>query len=365
MKKDISLIKNGIVIINIIVLSVFVGCGGTGNYEHIDVKEAVLFNEKSFKEVKKISHSIVNNEFIGNPVRITLIDSLLYVVDMSLDSIVHLFDIKNNKYLGLRIGRGHGPGELVTSGYIYPSPDGKFVWVYDLTLRRLVKYNKMNAKKRSVTEVEKIMFTKDMSIRNPRWITDSIFVCTNSDNYKERFLFFDRQLNHKPVYNPLFFFKRNIPDFVLNEIFSALINIKSDMSKIVLAGGYFDCIEIYNSKGELLNVLKGPEEGFTFYYNKQRTENTGRVIKSDDSKRAYIDLVCTNEQIYVLYSGKERRDETGYSNSNIIYSFDWDGNPLTKYELDCQIFSFDVDENSKKIYAIEVMESMIVSFDIN
>jgi hypothetical protein len=351
-------------IVTIIGLLFFIGCNGV-IYEHIDLKEAVLFNERSFKEIKEISHSIVNNKFIGNPVRITFIDSLLYVVDKSLDSVIHLFDVKNNIYMGLRIGRGQGPGELVTSGYIYPSPDGKFIWVYDLTLRRLVKYDKINFKKKSIKVIENIRFTKDISIRNPRWITDSLFVCTRADSYKERFLFFDKHLNSKPVYNPRFLFKRNIPDFVLNEIFSVLLNIKPDRSKIVLAGGYFDCIEIYSSNGELLNLLKGPENEFRFHYNKQRTNDTKRVIKSDESKRAYIGLVCTNERIYALYSGKERRDKTDYSNSNIIYSFDWNGNPLTKYELDCQIIAFDVDENNRKIYAIEMMDSMIISFDLN
>ncbi|MDR1116533.1 MAG: hypothetical protein LBL33_10410, partial [Tannerella sp.] len=42
---------------------------------------------------------IVNDTFIGKPTRLTQIDTLLYVIDASLDSLVHKFDIKNNKMI--------------------------------------------------------------------------------------------------------------------------------------------------------------------------------------------------------------------------------------------------------------------------
>ncbi|MDR1116534.1 MAG: TolB-like 6-bladed beta-propeller domain-containing protein [Tannerella sp.] len=58
-----------------------------------------------------------------------------------------------------------------------------------------------------------------------------------------------------------------------------------------------------------------------------------------------------------MYSGKERRDSSNYSTSNIIYTFDWEGKLLKKYVLDCQIDSFDVDASTQTI-------SYIVSFNL-
>jgi hypothetical protein len=48
--------------------------------EYIKVKEATLFNDKSFMEIKMILHKDIDTVFIGNPVRVSLIDSLLYAV---------------------------------------------------------------------------------------------------------------------------------------------------------------------------------------------------------------------------------------------------------------------------------------------
>jgi hypothetical protein len=61
----------------------------------------------------------------------------------------------------------------------------------------------------------------------------------------------------------------------------------------------------------------------------------------------YIGLRCTNDRIYALYSEKEKMDESDYSTSNLIYTFDWEGHLLTKYEPDCRIISFDVDTSTQ------------------
>ncbi|MDR2139627.1 MAG: TolB-like 6-bladed beta-propeller domain-containing protein [Tannerella sp.] len=341
---------------------------GCDSNEYIEIKDAVIFNDKSFKEVKMLSHTDIDTEFIGNPVRMTKVDTFLYIVDSSIDSVVHLFDVKNNLYRGLMVGRGTGPNELLSSGYVHPSPDNQFVWLYDITGRQWVKYGKANVGKISVM-TEKIRFVKDtfatMTVEDPVWISDSLFVCVNLNSFKERFYFFDRQLKHKPVYNPRFSFKKNAPDFVLNEMFSILLNVKPDKSKIVLGGRYFDCLEVYHSSGILSTLTKGPEKGFNFNYDRQRSYARGAMIKSPETRRAYLCLKSTDERIYALYSGKEKQDVSNYSNSDVVFTFDWEGKPLTKYVLDCQIISFDVDENNKKIYAIREPEKSIIYFDLN
>ena len=65
--------------------------------------------------------NIVDDDFSGNPTRLTQIDTLLYVVDASLDTLVHKFDIKNGIYIGLGISKGNGPNELLSvgTGWLY------------------------------------------------------------------------------------------------------------------------------------------------------------------------------------------------------------------------------------------------------
>jgi hypothetical protein len=335
--------------------------------EYIKVKNSEPFNDESFKETQFLSHTVVDDDFIGNPVRMTKIDSLLYVVDASTDSIIHLFDVKNNIYKGLFIGRGVGPNELLTADYVHSSADRQSVWIYDITGRQWAQYDMNHPRKAFVHE--KIRFPKDIPgtlyVDKPVWISDSLFVCLDFNSHRERFYILDKQLNHiTPVYNPCFSFRGNAPSFILNDIFSTLLDVKPDKTKIVLAGRYFNCIEIYNTDGSLFKVIRGPDENSGFQYDRERSLSRGAVIKSPESKRAYLCLKTTNTRIYTLFSGKEKQDPSGYSQSNIIYSFDLNGNPLIKYMLDCQVSSFDIDETERKMYAIQEPEKYIISFDM-
>jgi hypothetical protein len=344
-------------------LSIFLLSGCQSN-DLIKITDAYLFNDKSFQNVQYLAGNIVNDTFVGKPTRLTQIDTTLYVADAALDSLVHKFDVKNNRYKGLGISRGNGSSELLSVGHVTPSIDRNSVWAHDITSQQWHQYDKeLN------TLIDKMQFSIDtinnIYINEPQWISDNLFVCVNSLSHKERFYIVNRYLTEfKPVFNPQFSFDDNYPPFLMNDIFSSLIHVRPDKKKIVLAGRYLDCIEIYNADGSLTKLLKGPEKNFEFKYDKGRSFGNGVLVKSAESRRAYICLRTTNDRIYALYSGKERRDSSHYSTSNIIYTFDWEGNLLKKYVLDCHIDSFDVDESTQTIYAIQYTDSYIVSFNL-
>jgi hypothetical protein len=343
-------------------LSFFLLFGCCNSTDYIKIADAYLFNDKSFQNVQYLTNNIVNDTFIGKPTRLTQIDSILYVIDSSLDSLVHKFDIKNNLYKGLGISKGQGPNELLSARRITPSIDNNSVWVYDITSRQWMQCNKeLN------TIIDKIRFADIIDkiyINEPEWISDNLFVCLNFNSYKERFYLINRGLTDiVPVFNPQFSFNDNHPQFLLSDIFSSSIDVRPDKRKVVLAGSYLDCIEIYDSDGSLTKLLKGPEKDFNFTYDEDKSFARGAVVKSPESRRAYIGLKCTNDRIYALYSGKKRMDESNYSTSNLIYTFDWEGNLLTKYVLDCLISSFDVDTSTQTIYAVQAPDGYIISFN--
>ena len=341
----------------LIIFSLF-GCQRT---DLIKITDARLFNDKSFQKIESLTSHIENDTFIGNPAYLTQIDSFLYVTDSSRDSLVHKFDVKNNTYKGVAIGKGNGPNELLSTGDITPSTDKKTVWAHDIASQQWMQFDReLN------TVIDKIQ-CKDMienvSIYRPQWISDSLFVCVNFHSYKERFYIVNQNLTDAtPIFNPQFTFDDKLPAFLMNDIFSSLIDVRPDREKVVLAGRYLDCIEIYNIDGSLIKLLKGPETDFNFEYDKSRSLGRGVLVKSPKSRRAYIGLRSTNDRIYALYSGKERMDNSNYSTSNIIYTFDWEGNLLKKYMLDCQIGSFDVNASAQTIYAVQEPEGYIVSF---
>jgi hypothetical protein len=340
-------------------LSIFLlfGCDST---DFIKITDAYFFNDKSFQDVQYLTGNIVNDTFIGNPTRLTQIDSILYVPDASLDILVHKFDIKNNLYKGLGIRKGGGPNELLSVGHVTPSIDNNSVWAHDITSRQW-----MQCDRELNTVIDKIRLSDiRVYVNEPQWISDNLFVCLDlGSSYKERFYLISRDLTDiKPVFNPQFSFNDSYPPFLLNDIFSSYMDVRPDKKKVVLAGRYLDCIEIYNSDGSLTKLLKGPEKDFHFQYNRSKSYARGAVVKSPESRRAYTCVRCTNDRIYALYSGKQKMDESDYSTSNIIYTFDWEGNLLKKYVLDCLILDFDVDTSTQTIYAVQYLDSYIVSF---
>lgn len=110
-------------------------------------------------------------------------------------------------------------------------------------------------------------------------------------------------------------------------------------------------------------MTKGPNKDFNFKFDIESSLNQGCMIKLPETLRGYVGIKTTNDCIYLLYSGKEFKDPNHYSYSNIIYTFDWEGNPLNKYELDAQISSFEIDEKENKIYALH-RDAYIITYNM-
>src|SRR5690606_27978621 len=84
--------------------------------------------------------------------------------------------------------------------------------------------------------------------------------------------------------------------------------------------------------------------------------SSGSVLRADFSNsypRGYTDIYVSDNFIYTLYSGRST-DEFGNKSymGNVILVFDWDGNPVKRYDLDAEISCFTIDPLGQKIYAI-------------
>lgn len=84
----------------------------------------------------------------------------------------------------------------------------------------------------------------------------------------------------------------------------------------------------------------------------------------------YLKVKATNKFIYGLYSGKthaelrtsERRvSDYGY----YIHVWDWDGNPIAKYELPDPVFGFAVTNDDKHVFCSSLLEDdKLYMFDL-
>lgn len=355
-----------IVWIIIIILSSS-SCSDKSN-ELVKISNAKHFTDNDIKEINKVNGEIFNDKFIGYPVRVIAIDTFLIAIDMKKDTIFHLFSTKSKSYLGNFISRGNGPDELITCSSITPSNKPRYFWAFDISSRKFTEYSidsffTNNKKSDKTIDFNKIK-SELVGISQPQWISDSTLICNSLFKCNERFFIFDKELNlKKKVYNNNINIYNKFPDNVLGDIFSTFMSVKPDKSKIAIAGRYLDLLEIYDSDGNLLVMTKGPTKDFNFQFDIESSLNRGSMVKLPETRRGYIGIKTTNNCIYLLYSGKERKNPNHYSYSNILYTFDWNGNPLNKYELDAQVASFEIDEKENKIYALHP-DAYIITYNM-
>ena len=318
---------------------------------------------------KSLQENVLINDFPGNPARMTLMDSLLLIVDTGGEQLIHVCRPESKSYLGMAGHRGRGPRELLSVGNVYSSSDGNYFWCYDITSRVWMRCDYAAlAEDLSFAPDRKIEFRKGAFVINePQWVGDSLFVFSDLKKYKERFIMCRStdMSDVQPVYNGNMKFKPEFPDAVLSDIFSTRMSVKPDRSKIALAGRYVDVIEIYDTLGNGLGLLKGPEKSLSVKFDKKRSAAENLFLKSPETKRAYLQIKSTDRYIYLLYSGKEKQDESNYSSGNLFYVLDWQGQPVARYDLENPVLDFAVDEKNGILYGIQdIPIPRIVSFSM-
>ncbi len=106
--------------------------------------------------------------------------------------------------------------------------------------------------------------------------------------------------------------------------------------------------------------------------DKEVNENNRTFIEPSKGRRnCFINTSVSNKYLYSLYSGKPLGSSLESLNeslsSDIIYVFDWDGNPIKKLKMDRKIQSLAIDSQDEILYAtsLENDEVIIIKFKIN
>lgn len=94
-----------------------------------------------------------------------------------------------------------------------------------------------------------------------------------------------------------------------------------------------------------------------------------RAISREDAKFCFVSGATSKKYIYGLYSGNLRSatDFIDPALANIVYVFDWKGNPVKKFTLDHLVRSIAVDEENQILYAAAFIdkELRLIRFDLN
>lgn len=340
---------------------------------HIGYDGIMYFDDSEINDKKTLVSRVFNDDIVGLPTQLDLIDTLLIANDTKTDSIFHFFSIHSGMHLGKFVSKGSGPNDLISCSNIsvLDSDSLKSFWAFDITRRRFVEYcleellqNKVDKRYNNVVDF-KLQNNELGAINEVFWIGKDSLLCRSFNQYKQRFLILDKNAGVlKEVSNDRMSIYYDNTNVILADMFSSKINIKPDRSRVVVVGRYFDFIEIYDQNGFLLFNICGPMHNTFMSFDEGASNLRGSLVKSEESRRQYLQVKTTNQNIYLLYSGKEKQDISHYSYSDIIYVLDWEGNPLKRLKLDRQIADFVIDDYKNRLLALS-KDGIIISYDLD
>jgi hypothetical protein len=122
-------------------------------------------------------------------------------------------------------------------------------------------------------------------------------------------------------------------------------------NKMVYASWDCEMFEIYQLNKFNLSLEKGYYTSLPAYTPKE-TAGGARYLLPHENNHT-LSLTSSDKLIYQLLCNKGKDVKLLESiKSNLILVFDWDGKPIKKFILDCEVKAIEISPDEKRIYAI-------------
>ena len=332
-------------------------------------KITVQINEDSFKS--SLEATLINTTLnLGYAGEMTIMDSLLIVVNKKGNKALSIIDLKHQKLAAELIERGDQKGNCIGISSLIPTSRPGLLWVYDGILSKMIVVDIKEALKSSqYTPEDEFIIKSDMvSIKSPIWLRDSLFAaCTYSLN-DCRFFTFDLKSRiiekRGSLPSPLSDWPEDPQNskFKMNAMaYQANIRKQPHGSRLVVAYTTTDRLEIYNN-GQLEKILKGPDLFDPIYTFKDSGQDQNVPLINKKTNFSHMQIVATDKYIYSLFSGKDDHNTCGSK----IFVFDWNATPIKSIDLKRHFCTIAVHESGKEVmvYTVDPRTGNLASFKI-
>jgi hypothetical protein len=324
-------------------------------------KATVLYGRSDFKnnislkskELSKISDSLflpLNTEIIGD---------YLIILDNNGEHAIHVVNLIKEKYQGSFIKKGQGPNEILVPWFISKITDSTFL-VYDAGSRKILGFHIDSLLRNKKLLFEKKFNQKDL-LTSMKIIGENTYY-TSYLNSSNRFFKKNLKSDKEQGYGTLLKNYRNASD--VNFAQACIGNLDFENGKIITSYRFAPFFEIYNvelKKWKSILTI----DNFSPMFKEIESEGEAVFSFSKKTKLGIVDIELSNQFIYLLYSGQnmfnsKHKMEVGKK----ILVFDYNGNPITIYDLDKELCSFEVYKDSI-IYGIHNdLKAELVKFNI-
>lgn len=257
------------------------------------------------------------------------------------------------------ITKGQGPGEIMTM-FLCPQYDKNKLLIDDPNLRTIFNVDYNRAINDNNYMIEPVLKYENRALE---FIPiDTFFIAAGLRTIDNRFQIFDSKgeliatcLNYDKASK-----YSHVPDRVYSTGLTGSFAIHPNGERFVFGAKNSGCIQIFNFTSNEITKHKDlifNDPVITCENNACAT--SPKAIKSTET------IVSSDKFFYVLYSGDTLEKNINGPTNNLLV-FDWDGNPVKRYELQQPITTFAINSTGNKLYgiALETDASVIVQYDL-
>ena len=334
-------------IISSLALALMILLLGTGCSTETSISNVVEYED--FQKEFKLKSEVEEWLDLWECSDLRIYGKILVAIDFKRERIFHVYNLETKKLIG-SFGRfGNGPNEYsrapkFTSVYSYEGID-LIIQIYDHNRKTLQNINLTKSIEDGyVSETSKIKFP-DISAAYSFMLNDSMVFDRDSSILLIRNpLTGELTYNHEAVHLP-----QSLPEKHEKIARYMYLEKAPNIDTIVSSFNIIKRLHIYNTKGELLKVIKEPGEHIF---------NTGKRDIYENNLIHFTRTFLSEKYILVLNQNRI----IGEGTSGELLLFDYEGNALCKYELDCYIYFGGVDWESKRFYTQDIVGGSMVSF---
>ncbi|MBS3742274.1 MAG: hypothetical protein KGY74_09155 [Candidatus Cloacimonetes bacterium] len=260
------------------------------------------------------------------------------------DTLFHVFNLPDCRYIGGFGRKGRGPKELPFHDAYGATSYKNGIRIYDIYKGLVfIDLTKFDSDK-NISIEKKIKLPGELMVLNDIFLlNDNTIIGSNNTQDKLRFKYKYTRYN---IYSKKIDYFGQYPDYyrenkrkLYPSIYSSRSVVKPDETKFASFSRLIKMFRIYRYDGTLLKevFLKKQEDFFDGKWIRKNPINYYKCIRATNE---YLYALCHNEHTQNLPNNKPT-----------LEIWDWKGNPIAYLKLDQSICSFDVTDDNSKVYA--------------
>lgn len=306
--------------------------------------------QKTVRVEHVVCQQICGDDYmLGGPSGMALSDSILAVVDVKTDSLFHFFNIETGEYIGKCGVRGRGPSEFTVISSLNSCDEGAFSF-YDANKKSFYYTDVITNRDVQFTHhfsVDSIFPFKVHPLANEKFISTGLY-----ENYRLCLLGRDGQikttLGEWPYRDEA---ERKVSGYIRSQAYMFDIAVSPSKTKFLTSLFSADILAFYQLENDSVHLLKELIVTYPDYeYRNNPNEYSGT---SKDAPMWYLSATCSDDYVYVLYSGKTFREHgLRVFEGNVIYVYTWNGDKIAMLKTDKMLREFCLSKDGKSMYAI-------------